>query len=1117
MKKHKLYVTSLIALTLPAYGWAQDRISFEETGEQQATYKSIGVYDSWDESPFRSQNGANPILTGNVSVVDNPDATEEGNATAKVLAVQRSRFGSNQFGARIDLKTPFELTTTTKYVHVMIKKDKPGRVLLIGLGKRRDRRDQSADTEQCWALSSRTIEPGIWNDAVFAIKGNGGIDISSLVVVPDCESPHNLTEDFLVYIDEVEVNDVSTPRIKIGDYPLNIEEDAVSAKSNYYVNSIALTSPSAGAQTITVGNASPQTIYRPLLEESFVAKAGETVTPNISFSGNWMNGFVYLDKGQDGEFSWQLNEDYTAPENSDLVSYYYIETVENTSGFNYKGEAVSGNARNTMQTPAFKIPEGLEPGFYRMRFKVDWGNADPGGRTTSTNSITSNGGSIVDVRLNIHGETVNVTTQYQNGDLFAADGKSQLAGSVVKFGEPLTIKMVAENGFVPDGVTLTHGYNLTGDSLVHGTPQYTKVRIPGYAVKADGTLTIPAEYVDGDLHILGHFKSTTSIPDESGEYEVNFDKSLEINREKDDRKLNSISLTGDGGCAFTSKINTPKNVYQDNLSSIAMTKQGENITPSVSYTTGGPMHGYFYIDFNNDGIFTTEIGSDHRPTASSELISYSYYEGYNSAGTQKAQNETNNAITFPAFTIPEFVPDGVYRARLKIDWNNIDPKGQYGESNSIEKNGGYIVDFLMNISKEDKTVTLNTTNGNIYGENNEALPYKLTSETSLKAVLVPVTEDYTLSGPVYIQSGLNFDGPQYIHGNQQWHEETIQPEDITAGEPITIPVYGNVKITANFEAKEDAAYKLVFNDEFEGTDGERADESKWGVSKRQSSTWNRFISDSIDVAHIEDGKLVLKAIPNLDKSKDNVDMLTGALETKDKFSFTYGKLECRAKTNGHTGNFPAIWMMPQDQSAGWPNCGEVDIFEQIDAENKSYHTVHSNWTYNLGNKNNPTSSFNKSLSMDRYHTYGLEWDDQSITWFVDGVEVGKYTKSTDADALSKGQWPFDKAFYVILNQSVGNGSWAANADVNHTYRMDVDWIRIYQKESETTGIDATTDNALTISTSTNKITISANEPTDVQIVNVNGTTLYKGSIDQVKSFNVQKGVYIVNNQKVLVP
>lgn len=1114
MKKNKLYITSLIALTLPAYGWAQDRISFEETGE--AAHTSIGVYDSWDESPFRSQNGAEPLLKGNVAIIDNPEITDEGNSSAKVLMVQRSRYGSNQFGARIDLKTPFELNTTTKYVHVMIKKDKPGRVLLIGLGKRRDRAGQSPETEQCWALSSRTIEPGIWNDAVFAIKGNGGIDIKSLVVVPDCESTHNLKEDFLVYIDEIEVNDQSTPRIKIGDYPLNIEDNAVSAKNNYYVNNIALTSPSAGAQTINVGSASPQTIYRPLLEKSFVAKAGETVTPNINFNGGWMNGYVYLDKGQDGEFTWQLNEDYTAPENSDLVSYYYIETVENESGFNYKGEPVSGNDRNTMQTPAFKIPEDLKPGFYRMRFKVDWGNADPGGRTTSTNGIIANGGNITDVRLNIHGDKVNVSTQYQNGDVYAADG-SQLAGSEVKFGEPLTIKMVPSNGFIPDGITLTHGYNLTGDSLVHGTPQYTTVRIPGYAVKEDGTLTIPASLVDGDLHILGHFKSTTS-GGETGEYEVNFDKDLTINRPNNDRVLNTISIRGDQNCNFTStKMSTaPQTVYQDKTAEVALAKQGETITPSVDYKTGGPMHGYFYIDFNNDGIFTAEIGGDHRPTPSSELVSYSYYDGYNSDGVQKQQNETNNTITFPAFTVSEFIPDGVYRARLKIDWNNIDPKGQYGEGNNINDNGGYIVDFLISISNSAKTLKINTLNGNIYGENNSALPYTLTSEKTLSIVPTPVTEDYALSEPITIRSGLNFDGPQYIRGNQQWFTQTIEIDEVTPGKAISVPVYGNVEITAKFEANEDAAYKMIFNDEFDGKNGERADASKWGVSKRQNATWNRFISDSIAVAYIEDGQLVLKAIPNEDKSTDNVDMLTGAMESQNKFSFKYGKVECRAKTNGYKGNFPAIWMMPQDQSAGWPNCGEIDIFEQIDTENKSYHTVHSNWTYNLGNKNNPTSSFSKNISMDRYHTYGFEWNSKLMTWYVDGVKVGSYAKSTNTDALSKGQWPFDKEFYLILNQSVGNGSWAQPADINHTYRMDVDWIRVYQKE-ETTNIESVASKSLDVSTLENKIIVYADQVTDVQIVNINGAVLYKGSVEGSKTFNAQKGVYLVNNQKVLVP
>ena len=78
-------------------------INFENTD-----YKGLGVYDTWEASPFRT--GA---LEGNYAVVDNHlTAVEEmlgeaPNPSQKILAVQRSRFGSNTFGVRIDLNETF--------------------------------------------------------------------------------------------------------------------------------------------------------------------------------------------------------------------------------------------------------------------------------------------------------------------------------------------------------------------------------------------------------------------------------------------------------------------------------------------------------------------------------------------------------------------------------------------------------------------------------------------------------------------------------------------------------------------------------------------------------------------------------------------------------------------------------------------------------------------------------------------------------------------------------------------------------------------------------------------------------------------------------------------------
>ena len=241
------------------------------------------------------------------------------------------------------------------------------------------------------------------------------------------------------------------------------------------------------------------------------------------------------------------------------------------------------------------------------------------------------------------------------------------------------------------------------------------------------------------------------------------------------------------------------------------------------------------------------------------------------------------------------------------------------------------------------------------------------------------------------------------------------------------------------------AYQLVFADEFNQPDGSSPDVAKWRVSTRRKSTWNRWISESPDVAFIQGGHLVCRAIPNPDTTTDEVPMLTGAIETRDLFSFTYGKVEVRLRTEPYAGNFPAAWMMPQPPCEGWPNAGEIDIFEAIDAQNTSFHTIHSHWSYDLGHKSDPKSSFTKNVTVGQWHVYGLEWTEERLIFTVDGVVAGTYERSNDEAVLEQGQWPFTHPFYLILNQSVGDGSWAKAADTSHTYETRFDYVRVYQQ------------------------------------------------------------------------
>jgi len=200
------------------------------------------------------------------------------------------------------------------------------------------------------------------------------------------------------------------------------------------------------------------------------------------------------------------------------------------------------------------------------------------------------------------------------------------------------------------------------------------------------------------------------------------------------------------------------------------------------------------------------------------------------------------------------------------------------------------------------------------------------------------------------------------------------------------------------------------------------------------------------------------ATPDSLKAKgEDKEFITGGVRTEGRYTFRYGRAEARIFTTPHSGNFPAFWMMPAKSKKGWPHEGEIDIWEQINSENNAYHTLHSNWTFNLKHKNDPMSHFVKGgLDYSRYHTFAVEWTPTTITWSVDGKEVGTAVKSTDSDALANGQWPYTEPFYLILNQSVGDGSWAAKPDLNFVYETRFDWVRVYQtrEQNPLVGIDA---------------------------------------------------------------
>lgn len=1130
--KLKQYI-AFAALTMPLAASAQSVIDFETDATKGA---SVSVFDTWENSPFRTNK-----LNGNIKVIDNPfkvvdEITGNGNKSNKVLAFQRSRFGSNTFGGRIELSEPLALTQETQYVHVKIYTPKTGNIMLFALGKRADRADQSKDVVQVEANCISSVKANKWCDAVFAISSAPGVNIHSFLIIPDLQSTHDLDQDFAVYVDDIEVNNTSMPSIQYGVYPTSYDKTATKENNGRYTSGVNFKS-SDGQQSLSTNQQSNKLVFQDLLASSLKAKAGDEITTSVNYQGGWMNAYVYLDRDNNGKFDYTLNEQGTPAEKSDVMSF------SNYNNKNSKGEAKIGNDINTTSLPNFTIPSDLKPGFYRLRYKVDWDCIDPAGNTSDGNTITHNSGAIIDTRLNVHGEKVNIWrgehTEGTNGEMLTTDGKN-FEKHEIAFGKDYTVKFKPGDGFKVGKIFLRHGYNLEKDSLVNETPQYTDVVIPAYMVK-DNIYTIPAEYIDGDVRITPTF---VSIKGESTEkYALNFDKSLKNTHASRYLKEVSFNTTTQ---ATAQKI-TPTNnklVYQDFTNRNIYVKDGDVVTTNINYNPVDQkwMHAYLYVDLDGDGVFSTSVNADGTPAFDGEMLSYVYANGKNSKGESKNAGDKSSISwpstnSIPQFKIPAGLPKGKYRARVKIDWDCTDPAGRYGSKydvNFINENGGYVVDFNFNVVDEYPTVKLDvqTTNGSIVGANNTGMPETHLLGSPISVMAFGAAENYNAT-EIVVRHGKNLDGEAVVNGKTQWKEESVE---LTNG-ACTIPaemVDGDVRLSATFEDA-GAEYKLAFGDEFNTANFTQPNETHWSRSGWAHPTWKRFTAQTKagqeKTGWIEDGKLVLRCVKNEfadEKRGDNgskLEMISGAIESANKVTFTYGKVEGRLKTTAHSGNFPAFWMMPNESTyGGWPSSGEIDIFEQINNENTSYHTIHSHWANGaadggLGNSGKPQKGGTSATTTGEYHVYGLEWTEDILKWFVDGKQVFSYAKSTTQDDLDKLQWPFDKPFYLILNQSVGNGGWASNPDLNFTYETKFDWVRVYQKANgDLTGINnASATSSFDFYVSAGKVRLVAAKQTLATIYDISGRKVFSQTIQGNVDVRLPQGIYVINGKKVVIP
>ena len=249
-------------------------------------------------------------------------------------------------------------------------------------------------------------------------------------------------------------------------------------------------------------------------------------------------------------------------------------------------------------------------------------------------------------------------------------------------------------------------------------------------------------------------------------------------------------------------------------------------------------------------------------------------------------------------------------------------------------------------------------------------------------------------------------------------------------------------------------YRPILADEFNGAAGLPPDSAVWTLEKGGQGWGNQelqYYTDEAANAFLDGkGSLVIKAEAidapgTYDCWYGKCKYTSARLNTKKKFELKYGRIEARIKIPRGQGIWPAFWMLGKDiDDVGWPNCGEIDIMENIGREPKTVHgTIHGPGYSGAQGIGAPYNLPDNAAFADDFHVYAVVWSKNRIKWYVDGNLFQTLTPKN----LPEGErWVFDHPFFLIMNLAVG-GNWPGSPDDSTMFpqEMLVDYVRVYRR------------------------------------------------------------------------